>query len=165
MRLNILVLLILLLILSSCSTKQFLIHSSTQDINHNGNIFVLSNDSSFIIPVAVYPTFHVIDNFVINAKPAIYKIDSLICTEVAKQNIKCTIVNDLADIEKGAYYIRYQDYWAWDFKKYMHVLKISLNKSDKEVKCVVSQGNTAGMHDYPNPKKQVPLLIEMILKN
>ncbi len=154
-----------LLFLSSCSTKQYLIKTCNQDIELKGVVFVIQNDSSFIIPVAIYPKYQIIDDYVINTKPAIDKIELLICNELKKRNINCKIVNDISDIDKDSYYINYQDYWAWDFKKYMHVLKVNLYKSNKKLISVVSQGNTGGMHDYPNPQKQVPLLIELILKN
>ncbi len=148
----------------SCSTKQYLISTNQQDLTQIQKISVVKNDISFVIPVGIYPNYKNIDDFVIKKVPAISDIETLICSELKKRNINCEIVNETLSNNDETYYIKYQDYWAWDFKKYMHVLKISILKNGSVVRSVVSQGNTAGMHDYPNPEKQVPLLIELILK-
>jgi hypothetical protein len=154
----------LVLLLSSCKTKQYLIKSTDQDLSRIKRILVIKNEYSNIIPVGIYPQYRIIDDFVVKKVPAIADISNLICNELSAREIDCEIVNNLSEVDLETYYIIYQDYWAWDFKKYMHVLKIRLCKSGREIKSVASQGNSGGMHDYPNPKKQVPLLIDLLLK-
>ena len=127
-------------------------------------INVLQNESSLVIPMGVYPSYDEIDDYVKDARPAFLAIESLISTELNKYGISTTIVNNEASIN-NSFYIKYQDYWAWDFKRYMPVLKISMfDTLKKELITVISEGNTMGMHDYPNPKKQIPVLINLMMK-
>lgn len=127
------------------------------------NISIVHNDNSLIIPMGVYPSHEEINDFVKDSRPSISRIDSLISIELLKHRISSIIVNDSDDIE-NSYYLEYQDYWAWDFKKYMPVLEISLFDSENnELISVISEGSTSGMHDYPSPKKHVPILVDLIL--
>lgn len=93
-------------------------------------------------------------------------IDTLICLELSKRNIFCEITYVERTISGDTYFIRYHDYWNWDLKNYMPVLFLSLqNSQGRELIRVASQANKSGMHDYPTPAKQIPLLIELLLKN
>ncbi len=121
---------ITLLTLFSCSTKQYILKSTEQDLSQIKKILVVKNDYSSIIPVGIYPSYENIDDFVTNKTPAIDDISKLICVEMNKRNIDCAIVLDSSEITNNTYYIQYQDYWAWDFKMYMHVLKIKLYKNE-----------------------------------
>ena len=147
----------------SCSTKQFVSSSARPD--QKADFLIVKNDTSRIIPAGVYPDQKNIERYVIRKRSAIQPIDSLIYTELTKKGFTARIVDKGTAFAQGSNYVTYQDYWAWDFKKYMHVLKISFHDplDGKKIMEVVSQGNKMGMHDYPNPKKQVPLLIEKAL--
>ncbi len=93
-------------------------------------------------------------------------IDTLLCGELSKRNIFCEISYGERTIPEDTYLIRYHDYWNWDLKNYMPVLFLSLqNSKGKELIRVGSQANRSGMHDYPTPAKQIPLLIDLLLKN
>ena len=119
-----------------------------------------------IIPVGVYPDQKDIEKFVVRKQPSIQRIDSLIFTELINNGYTARIVDKRTEFKQGSNHVTYQDYWAWDFKKYMHVLKIFFYSPETGEKIleVVSQGNKMGMHDYPNPRKQVPVLMEKALK-
>ncbi|MCE7040264.1 hypothetical protein [Dyadobacter sp. CY312] len=150
----------------SCRTTQLVkSHSSTRP-DLKSEFVIVSNDTSMIIPVGVYPDQKDIEKFVVRKQPSIQRIDSLIFTELINKGHTARIVGKKTEFEQGANYVTYQDYWAWDFKKYMHVLKIFFYspESGEKILEVVSQGNKMGMHDYPNPRKQVPVLIEKALK-
>jgi len=155
---------VILTIFCSCSTKQYLLKSTDQDLSQIKRILIVNNDFSNIIPVGIYPSYENIDDFVTKKDSAISDIPELVCVELLKRQINCEIAYEHSEINNETYYIEYQDYWAWDFKKYMHVLKMKLYKNGIEIKTVASQGNGAGMHDYPTPEKQIPLLIDLLLK-
>ena len=80
--------------------------------------------------------------------------------------MKCEIVDSLNfAAAKDKYFITYADYWTWDFKDYMHLLKVRVLDENKNVIVIgVSEGNTAGMHDAPMPQKQVPVILDLIMK-
>ena len=155
---------VLLTIFCSCSTKQYLLKSTDQDLSQIKRILIVNNDFSNIIPAGIYPSYENIDDFVKKKDTAISDISDLICTELVKRQISCDIAYKQLEIDNETYHIEYQDYWTWDFKKYMHVLIIRLYKNGIEIKSVASQGNGAGLHDYPIPEKQIPLLIDLLLK-
>jgi hypothetical protein len=166
MDLRIIPLLLLVALFSSCRTTQLVkSHSSTRP-DLKSEFVIVSNDTSMIIPVGVYPDQKDIEKFVFRMQPAIQPVDSLILGELIKKGYNARIVSKGTGFKQGSNYIAYQDYWAWDFKKYMHVLKIFFYSPEngKKILEVVSQGNKMGLHDYPNPKKQVPVLIDKILK-
>jgi len=149
----------------SCSTKQLVSSFSQTRPDQKADFLIVTNDTSMIIPVGIYPDQRDIERYVVRMKTAIQPIDSLIYTELINKGFTARIVKKGFGFTQGSNYVTYQDYWAWDFKKYMHVLKISFHDplDGKKILEVVSQGNKMGMHDYPNPKKQVPLLIEKAL--
>ena len=153
-----------LILFSSCSTKQILNRFTYKDLSEIKRIFVVKNDSSNIIPLGVYPKYQVIDGYVTKKEPAKGNISGRICYEFRNRQISCERINDKSLIGENEFYIEYQDYWTWDMKKYMHVLIIRLYKSNVEIRNVVSQGNTSGIHNYPNPEKQIPSLIDLLLK-
>lgn len=146
--------LIIIVTLSSCGTKQYVVKNTTTKMDISKEIVVIKNNFSQVIPAAVYPKYQYIDDYVTKSTPAVYSIDSLICVELSKRNIECRIIDEYSLLGISSNYIKYQDYWAWDFKKYMHVLKITIYDPDNnEIISVASEGNTAGMHDFPNPEK------------
>ncbi|WP_439584927.1 hypothetical protein [Dyadobacter bucti] len=149
----------------SCSTKQYITASFKSAVDKKLEFIIVRNDLSLIIPVGVYPDQKFIEKYVVRSQPAIARIDSLIYNELTKRGFTARIVNPGVLHLPGSNYIKYQDYWAWDFKKYMHVLKIYFYgpENEKKVLEAVSQGNKMGLHDYPNPKKQVPVLMEKAL--
>ena len=150
----------------ACSTKQYVTTSSAKRIDKSVDFVIIKNDFSLIIPAGRYPAHTIIQNFVVRSQPAISRIDSLIYFELKGKGFNAIIIAGQELQQKpGVNYIKYQDYWAWDFKKYMHVLKIFLYEGESKAAIMeaVSQGNKMGMHDYPNPKKQVPILVEKIL--
>jgi len=150
--------------LSSCSTKQLLVKSVSDKPGFDKGFVVLANDSSLHLPLSFYPNHESINGFIIKKEPAHVPIDSLICSEIKKHGFECSIVEMGGKTEPDKYTILYQDYWAWDFKLYMHVLKIWVYYNNKEIIKVVSEGNTAGMHDFPTPENQVPKLVNLIMK-
>jgi hypothetical protein len=156
----------LILLTTSCSTKLFVVNSKNIKVDRTKEFFIIQNPQSNIFAVGIYPSYKTIDQFVMNSRPSIQRIDSLILKELVKNNIRCKIVNEVSrSTNENVFYLRYQDYWSWDFKTYMHLLTISLlDNYGQELSEFVSQGNTAGMHDYPMPSKQVPRLVELILK-
>jgi len=150
---------------SSCSTKLMVADSKTTRIDRAKEFIIVQNPQSKIFTVGIYPSYKIIDQFVFDSKPAFQRIDSLILKELVINNIRSEIVDE-HEVPKiaDALYLRYQDYWSWDLKLYMHLLIISLyDASGNKLSEYVSQGNTAGMHDYPMPKKQVPKLVGLIL--
>lgn len=165
MKLCIPLFLVLGIALCSCRTQQLLFSSDSDGLDKQYEFVVVRNDTSRIIPVAVYPEHKLVDQFVIRAVPAIVRIDSLIYHELVQRGLSVRIVNQDKNFQNGFNYITYQDYWAWDFKKYMHVLKIRFYnpKNGEQLMEMVSEGNKMGMHDYPNPRKQVPGLIDKAL--
>ena len=152
--------------LYSCSTKQLVSSFSSTRLDHQADFVIVRNDTSMIIPVGIYPDQKDIERYVVRMQPAIQPIDSLIYNELTKKGFTASIVNKGFSFTPGSNYVTYQDYWAWDFKKYMHVLKISFHDPlyGKKILEVASQGNKMGLHDYPNPKKQVPALMEKALR-
>ena len=153
-----------MILFNSCGTKQILNRFTYKDLSKIKRIFVVKNDSSNIIPLGVYPKYQVIDGYVVKKELAKDNISGIICYELRNRKIGCERINNRVLTDDNEFYIEYQDYWAWDFKKYMHVLIIRLYKSGVEIRNVVSQGNTSGMHNYPNPEKQIPSLIDLLLK-
>jgi hypothetical protein len=165
-RLISIIIFLLLLLTTSCSTNLFVVDSKNINIDKTKEFIIIQNPQSKFFAVGIYPSYKTIDQFVINSRPSIQRIDSLILKELLKNNIRCSIANEVnKSTNENVFYIKYQDYWSWDFKTYMHLLTISLfDNYDQELSEYVSQGNTAGMHDYPMPSKQVPRLVEMMLK-
>lgn len=153
-----------MILFNSCGTKQILNRFAYKDLSQIKRIFVIKNDSSNIIPLGVVPKYQVIDGYVIKKEPAKDNISGIICYELRNRKISCERINDKVLIGDNDFHIEYQDYWTWDFKEYMHVLIIRLYQSDVEIRNVVSQGNISGMHNYPNPEKQIPTLIDLLLK-
>ena len=153
-----------MILFSSCGTKQILNRFTYNDLSKMKRILVVKNDSSNIIPPGAYPKYQVIDHYVTKKEPAKGNIAGRICYELRNRKISCNRISDKALIGDNEFYIEYQDYWIWDMKKYMHVLIIRLYKSGVEIRNVVSQGNTSGLHNYPNPEKQIPSLIDLLLK-
>jgi hypothetical protein len=162
MKFRIATLLVTTFALYSCSTKQFVSSFSPVRPDQKADFLIVRNDTSMIIPVGIYPDQRDIERYVVRKRKAIHPIDSLIYTELTNRGLSVSIVNKGTGFTQGSNFVTYQDYWAWDFKKYMHVLKISFYDplNGKKILQVSSQGNKMGMHDYPNPKKQVPVLIE-----
>ncbi len=156
---------LLILVSISCKTKLLVVGPSNFHGAEVRSMIVVPSTGSYIFPASVYPLHDQIDGFVLRTVPPIYRIDSLICAELGKKNVVCTINAPGGAITEDAYSITYKDYWSWDFRRYMHVLKIYV--FDRQGNCVievVSQGNTSGMHDYPRPEKQVPGLINLLLE-
>ncbi len=145
-------------------TKQYRLCAKDYDRFDVKHINILRNNDSLIIPSGVYPSYDEIDNYVKYSKPSLFAIDNLLASELKRHGITTNIIENVNDIE-DSYRLEYQDYWAWDFKKYMPVLVITLlNQKNEEVLSVISEGNTMGLHDYPNPKKQVPLLVDLLFE-
>lgn len=162
-------LLIWLLFLSSCKTSVFVANSKVDIILPDREFLIIHNTKSNIFPAGIYPNYKQIDEFVFTTKLSIQKIDSLIFKEFDKRSIRCKIIDENyllnAQIDPNEYILRYQDYWSWDFKPFMHILIISIfSPTDNKLSDYVSQGNTSGMHNFPLPEKQVPELIALILK-
>lgn len=166
MKLRNLALLTLTFAFYSCHTKQLVASFSVTRPNQNADFLIVRNDTSMVIPVGVYPDQRDIERYVVRMRPAVQSIDSLILSELTRKGLQARIVDKKTRFTQGANYVTYQDYWAWDFKKYMHVLKIFFYDplNGEKILEVVSQGNKMGLHDYPNPKKQVPGLIEKALR-
>ena len=149
----------------SCSTKQYISTTPNYTPETIDKIFIIKNNESHIIKSGIYPIHEIIESYVKYSEPSIVRIDSLIYQELTKRNIDCQIIEESALKYIDEKYITYQDFWAWDFSMYMHILKINIFTSDhKRIIKVASQGNTAGMHNYPSPEGQVPLLIDLIIE-
>ena len=155
---------IIWLFLTSCSTNQILVKSIPDKASFSSGFVVIKNDSSLHFPVGIYPNHESISAWSGKKVAAHIRIDSLICIELNKKGYECNIIERGTLTPENVYTILYQDYWAWDFKDFMHILKIWVYYNNKETIKVVSQGNTAGMHDYPMPEDQVPKLVELILQ-
>ncbi|MCK9399978.1 MAG: hypothetical protein M0Q51_08320 [Bacteroidales bacterium] len=158
-----------LLIFSSCKTSVFVANSTIDRIIPDKEFLIIHNSKSNIFPAGIYPNYKQIDQFVFTSKPSIQRIDSLIYNELVKFHISCEITNEQnllnAHPNTNEYIIKYQDYWSWDFKPFMHILIISIyDTSNNKLSEYVSQGNTAGLHNFPTPAKQVPELIALILR-
>ena len=157
---------VLIVVLISCNTRLLVVGPSSFHAAEAHRMVVVPSTGSYIFPASVYPLHDRIDGFVLRTVPPIHRIDSLICAELGKKNVECRINAPGGAIPEDAYTITYKDYWSWDFRRYMHVLKIYV--FDRQGNCVievVSQGNTSGMHDYPRPEKQVPGLINLLLEH
>jgi len=152
-------------LLGACSTKQVLVESKYNRLENIKSLSVVINDSIKVIPKAVYPPYNKIDQFVIKTDVAFIRTDSILCEELSKRDISCEIIYSKSEVSSESYYLQYQEYWAWDMGQFMPVMKIWLLKDNETIRSVASEGNTAGMHDYPTPGKQVPLLIDLLLKN
>lgn len=156
-------------ILHSCTTKLVVTKVPTCNIDPSKLFAIIKTESSEIISSGIYPTYKTIDQFVINTKPSLQRIDSLFYKELTKRGLKAILFSNQESVNKADqntyYIIKYQDYWGWDFKMFMQLLKVGLydNKGNL-ISEYVSQGNIAGMHDYPMPTSQVPKLVDMILK-
>ncbi len=155
---------IILLLTYSCTTNQLVIKSVSDKPSFERGFSVLTNDSSLHFPIGIAPNHESINSFVYSKVAAHKPIDSLICTEIIKHGFECDIVKKGEQIEQNKYIVLYQDYWSWDFKQYMHILKVWVYYNNKEIIKVVSEGNTAGMHDFPTPENQVPKLVDLIMK-
>ncbi len=155
---------VIILSLSGCNTKLIVTNQNIEQEQLPDKIYVIPNDSSRFIPASIYPNHKVVDNYVAKSITALYPIDSLLCATFEARNIKCSITGKDEAIPLDAPQIVYKDYWTWDFSDYMHILKIKVYKSNgTELMEVVSQGNTSGMHNYPQPKKQVPKMVDLII--
>lgn len=151
------------LLFNSCSTKHYLVKNTKNEKIKVEQISIVNNNISKVIPTGVFPKYQDIEYSVISQRINYHNIDSLIYNELIRNNIKCKISNTQS-IKSNSYYIKCQDYWAWDFKQYMPVLRIDIyNSNHNLVFSVVSEGNTAGLHDFPNPENQIPDLIKLLL--
>lgn len=151
--------------LASCSTRLLVTNDQIDRQPIPQRIMVIPNDSSRFFPAAMYPSYQTIDNHVTKVVEAFYPIDSLICVEFRARGIDCSIAKENEPIALDAPQITYKDYWTWDFTDYMHLLKMNVYKSDgSPLMEIISQGNTAGMHSYPKPKKQVPKMVDEIIE-
>ena len=156
----------IIVITTSCSTNLFVVNSKISKIDTSKEFIIIQNPQSKFFSVGAYPSYKVIDQYVFASKPSFQRIDSLIYKELVKNNIRCRISNDGSlSTNENVFYIKYQDYWSWDFKNYMHLLILTLcDNLGNELSEYVSQGNTAGVHDYPMPGRQVPKLVDLMLK-
>jgi hypothetical protein len=163
-------LLIGLIFLFSCKTSVFVANSKIGSFTPDREFLIIHNTKSNVFPVGIYPNYKQVDDFVYSTKPSIQRIDSLIFNEFARFKVLSKIIDEeyLLNTQPNPneYIIRYQDYWSWDFKPFMHILIISIyDSSDNKLADYVSQGNTAGLHNFPTPAKEVPELIALILKD
>lgn len=161
-------LIIWLLFFCSCKTSVFVANSKIDRISPDKEFLIIHNPRSNMFPAGIYPNYKQIDAFVYTSKPSVQRIDSLIYNELVKSHVSCRIIDEEfmlnTQAKSNEYVIRYQDYWSWDFKPFMHILIISIYDSSKnKLSDYVSQGNTGGMHNFPTPEKQVPELITLIL--
>lgn len=150
----------------SCSSKIYLPRSNPYRLNQFDEIIILKNDYSYIIPFHKYPGYNEIRYMVKDTVPAIEPVFSLIKKELRSLGYTCTIYNSLPEIDHKAIYISYQDYWEWDFKRYMHLMVMNVfNPNDELIFRVVSYSNHKGFHNFPTPTKQIPLMIEELSKH
>jgi len=162
------ILIIWLLFLSSCKTSVFVANSKMDKDTPGNGFLIIHNETSNMFPAGIYPNYKQIDAFVYTSKPSIQRIDSLILNELVKAHVSSKIIDEEyllnVQVNSNEYIIRYQDYWSWDFKPFMHILIISIyDSSNNKLSDYISQGNTGGMHNFPTPAKQVPELIALIL--
>lgn len=61
--------------------------------------------------------------------------------------------------------IEYYDFWEWDFKDYLKILKITF--SDPKTGKIFTEGmykaGGGGIHDYPSSEREVPNVLNAIL--
>lgn len=163
---KILILCFIITSICSCKTQLIVMNYENTKIDTSKEFLVLHNDNSIILKNATYPPYWNIDQFVKKSEKSEIRIDSLIYREFIKRKLKCSIIYDKNMLMKeDMYLIKYQDYWTWDFKRYMHMLIIYVNDFNKyeKIKCI-SQGNMLGLHQYPMPVTQVPALINELFK-
>lgn len=148
----------------SCATRVYLNESSGIPKRQYDSLVILKNPVSLVIPVAIYPEYKDIKYHVKGGMPAVVKIDSMLQTGLEATGINSLVRDTIDVLDSTTLYLVYQDYWAWDLKKYMHVLWIGVYDSGENLKLeVISQGNTAGLHDFPTPQKQVPIMIQELV--
>jgi len=158
-----------ILLVGACTTKVLITKMPTNQIDTSKMFIIQTNKESKIIATGIYPTHKTIDQFVTNTKPSFQRIDSLLYNEFRKRNIKAIIQvkpdPQVYGNQDNIYLIKYQDYWGWDFKMFMQLLKVDVyNLDGYPISEYVSQGNTAGIHNFPMPAAEVPKLVELIIR-
>lgn len=147
----------------SCSTKIYLNETPRNPTSQYDSLVILRNPVSAVIPVARYPKYKDVKYHVKGVMHAIERIDSMLYVGLIENNIPCIMQDSIEVFDKNTLYLVYQDYWAWDLKKYMHVLWIGVyDYEENQLFEVASEGNTAGIHDFPTPQKQVPLMVQKL---
>lgn len=167
---------ICVIMISSCATK---IRSEVYDENYrsivNGKvIYVLRNANSVKHLNTLFPPAYFIDKYeeYPNKFKFVEKIDDIdekIVNEFVKYSFKVVEINSVYEImEDNAIVIFSQDVWQWDFKNYMHILKVHIymlkNHRLELLVTIGSEGNSAGLHNYPSPDSEIPRIINEILE-
>lgn len=167
--------LFIVLILNSCAT---IIRTDVRDENYirdfqQKNIYIISNHKSIKHLNIFFPPPYFIDNYedfprLFNLIDKKEDIDKKIINELQKQNYFPIIINDISEIiEQESIVIIAKDVWQWDFRYYMHILKVYIyNKNGTDLKLAAiigSEGNSSGIHNFPMPDKEIPRIIERVL--
>jgi hypothetical protein len=161
-----LVLLFVFLMSLSCSSEIYLPKSYDTRLIPFDEIIILKNDYSYIIPFNKTPGHNEIRYMVKDTVPAIEPTFSFIREELGNHGFKSTVWNSAPEIDDHSIYLTYQDYWRWDFKRYMHMMVICIFKPNNElIFKVVSHSSPKGFHNFPTPQKQIPLMIDKLSKH
>ncbi|WP_439185919.1 hypothetical protein [Carboxylicivirga taeanensis] len=148
----------------SCSTKLYL--SGDKERVELNNILIIKNPNSYKMGLGKCPKYEYVDRYVRDTIPAKRPIADLLSKELLKYGIESKIIETIPEDynSKTQTIISYKDYWTNDFKNYMHILVMTIKTNSKEFK-IISEGNTKGFHNYPNPEKQIPIMIKKIIES
>lgn len=165
----------IVLIMSSCSTmieSDIYYEDYVDDFNKEA-IYILENSESYKHISILFPPIYTVDRDV--EFPHSYQlvdkmdnIDQKIAYELTKYGYTAKIIKDISEIEEErAVVISAVDIWQWDFKYYMHILKVYVYKQvgQKNILNAVigSRANNSGLHDFPMPDSQIPRIINRML--
>lgn len=83
------------------------------------------------------------------------------------ENSGCTVLSEdtktmPSDIDSV---VDYYDFWQWDFKYYLKLLKITFKdpKTGEIIAEGIYEAGKGGIHDYPTSKREVPNILRPIL--
>lgn len=167
--------LLAIITISSCAST---IRTEIYDENYRNefdkeNIYILKNPYSVKHLNILLPPPYYIENY--NDSPMWFKyvdkfddIDNKIAKELLKYDYNSKMINDISEIkEKHAIVIFSQDVWQWDLVNYMHILKVNISyKHNQQLDLIAqigSEGNSAGIHNFPSPDSEIPRIIKEVL--
>lgn len=168
---NKLSIILLSLLLCSCSGTIKTIRNSNQPIPENyKRAYIISNEDSQYIKFkfgVITPFGYLIPSDNPSEKSKIIgNTDSVIKRELEKYGIN-SVIGKKGDIPNNFdLIIVYQDIWRWDFKKILDKLEIIFISpiDNKEIsRSTYNIYKNKELHDSPSPEKEVPKMIKELL--
>lgn len=142
--------------------------SEQSSLNRSSKLYIIKSYTSIRLPHMMRPSYKQLENQNENCKimwtvPAYREIDKLIYYSLNGKRYEVAIVESESEVDEGIY-IKYSDYWTWDLTRYMHLLKLKVYEKGKvePVAVAVLEGSKSEFHNFPRPKKEIPILIDKL---